>query len=77
MGKKEKEAINNILEKQHEISFTGEGVEEKPIIIEDKKDLDFRSRGFETLDQAYDFINTYYFKHLGKADQDEYMNWLK
>ncbi len=44
---------------------------------EEKINLDFKSRGFNTLKEAQNFVKTDYFKGLGKEDQDEYLNWLK
>lgn len=39
--------------------------------------LDYRSRGFETEDDARNFINTEYFKNLGEADKKEFIAWLE
>jgi hypothetical protein len=41
------------------------------------KELNYIGRGFATLEEAKDFPNTEVFKKLGKADRDEYLNWLK
>lgn len=41
------------------------------------QEIDFVGRGFSSIKEAIDFVETDYFKHLGKADQEEYKNWLK
>lgn len=41
-----------------------------------KSDLNYTGRGFTTLDDAINFVKTEKFKKLGKADQEEYLNWL-
>lgn len=41
------------------------------------QDINFIGRGFSTLEEANEFINTDTFKKLGIADQAEYKNWLK
>ena len=43
---------------------------------ENHKEIDYKGRGFETLEQAFAFVETPYFKGLGKADQDEFIKWL-
>ena len=56
------------------------GLIEKETIKEVKKPtskIDYIGRGFKSLKEAQDFINTAYFKGLGKEDQEEYKNWLK
>lgn len=40
------------------------------------QEIDFIGRGFESLVDAIKFIETDYFKKLGRADQAEYKNWL-
>ena len=45
-------------------------------IVKNKK-LDYASRGFKSLDAAYDFVNTERFANLGDADKIEFINWLK
>lgn len=45
-------------------------------IVKNKK-LDYASRGFKSLDAAYDFVNTDKFANLGDADKIEFINWLK
>lgn len=45
-------------------------------IVHNHSILDYESRGFASEKAARDFINTEYFKHLGKADQEEYLAWL-
>ena len=39
-------------------------------------DVDFKSRGFKTLEDAINFLDTPYFKGLGDADKEEFKNWL-
>ena len=41
------------------------------------KELNYVGRGFNTLEDAKNFPNTEVFKKLGKADQEEFLNWLK
>lgn len=41
-----------------------------------RKDLNYKSRGFTSIDEAYNFPNTEQFKKLGEADKNEYMAWL-
>ena len=49
---------------------------EKTLNYEHVKSIDYVARGFETLEDAFEFTNTPYFKGLGKEDQDEFINWL-
>lgn len=53
-------------------------VEEEPK-LEGKynKNIDFKGRGFSSFEEAVKFIETSYFKGLGKDDKEEYLNWLK
>lgn len=52
--------------------------EEKPKTKEKyNKNIDYKGRGFSSFEDAINFIETDYFKGLGKADQEEYLNWLK
>ena len=46
-------------------------------IVHNHSTLDYVSRGFMSEKEARDFIKTDYFKNLGKADQEEFMAWLK
>lgn len=39
-------------------------------------DVDYKGRGFKSLQDAIDFMEKPYFKGLGQADKDEYINWL-
>ena len=65
------ENINNEVEK------TEEKTEEKSTMtINNVEHLDYSSRGFKSIDEAFAFIDTPYFKGLGKADQEEFINWL-
>ena len=57
----------------------------EPVATEEKskskekynKNIDFAGRGFSSFEEAVKFIETSYFKGLGKEDQEEYLNWLK
>lgn len=40
------------------------------------KKIDFEGRGFTSLKDAENFVNTEVFAKLGKEDQEEYLNWL-
>lgn len=40
------------------------------------QEIDFIGRGFRTIEEANEFVNTEIFARLGKADQAEYINWL-
>lgn len=52
--------------------------EEKPKSKEKyNKNIDFEGRGFSSFEEAISFLETPYFKGLGKEDQEEYENWLK
>lgn len=46
-------------------------------IDEVKHELNYKGRGFKTLEDAVNFPNTDTFKRLGNADKQEYLNWLK
>lgn len=39
-------------------------------------DVNYAGRGFKSLKEAIDFMETPYFKGLGEADKNEYRNWL-
>lgn len=41
------------------------------------ENIDYKSRGFDTLEQAIGFVNTIQFSKLGQADKNEYLAWLK
>lgn len=41
------------------------------------ENIDYKSRGFETLEQASEFVYTTQFIKLGQADKDEYIAWLR
>lgn len=61
-------------EKKVEKPETPEVEKSKKVV---KTEIDFKSRGFNTLKEAQNFVKTDYFKGLGKVDQEEYLNWLK
>lgn len=45
--------------------------------VEPETSLNYIGRGFKTLQEAEDFVNTVVFAKLGEADKNEYINWLK
>lgn len=58
-------------------TISTEKTEEKTTMtIENVKQLDYAGRGFTSIDEAFAFIDTKYFKGLGKEDQEEFINWL-
>ena len=56
--------------------------EEEKVVVEEalqvrrNKLLDYASRGFKTLEDAYMFTQTDTFDRLGEADKQEYIAWL-
>lgn len=54
-----------------------EEIEEEIEIKEVNKTVDYKGRGFKTLEDAIDFPNTETFKRLGDADKQEYLRWLE
>ena len=52
--------------------------EEHSILVFNKTNekVDYKSRGFNTIEEAYAFVETKYFKGLGEADQEEFIKWL-
>lgn len=56
--------------------FDNKNIIEETIKINSDKTVDYVNRGFKTLEEAYNFVETEYFKNLGKADQEEYIDWL-
>ena len=40
-------------------------------------EIDYKSRGFETLEDCVNFPKTDTFKRLGNADKEEFIKWLK
>lgn len=51
-------------------------VVEEPVKVKRNKHLDYASRGFKTLEDAYMFTQTDTFDRLGEADKQEYIAWL-
>ena len=53
----------------------------EPIVEEEKleynKKLDYASRGFNSLEEAINFVNSDRFKNWGEADKAEHLDWLK
>ena len=64
---KSEENVNDEVEKTEEKST---------MTIENVKQLDYAGRGFTSIDEAFAFVDTKYFKGLGKEDQEEFINWL-
>lgn len=64
-------------EEQPEIVEEVEVVEDVIEEVVKRDDLDYKARGFKSLDAAYDFVNTERFANLGDADKAEFMNWLQ
>jgi len=87
----EEKAIAHILNKQQPIDLDEnfkevENVEKEVTIVDVKetktnkitnKTINYIGRGFNSIQEAYDFVDTDYFKGLGEADQIEYKKWLK
>ena len=67
------EVINTIIEEGKEEH--GREVTNKSKNKSNKK-IDFEGRGFASLKDAENFVNTETFAKLGKEDQEEYLNWL-
>ena len=68
------EVINPISEEdkeKHDVEVTN--INKKP---KSNKKIDFEGRGFASLKDAANFVNTETFAKLGKEDQEEYLNWL-
>lgn len=68
------EVINPIIEEDKEKH--GEEVTNKNKKPKSNKKIDFEGRGFASLKDAENFVNTETFAKLGKEDQEEYLNWL-
>ena len=68
------EVINTIIEEgkeEHDEEVTNKNKKPKS-----NKKIDFEGRGFASLKDAENFVNTETFAKLGKEDQEEYLNWL-
>ena len=68
------EVINPIIEEdkeKHDKEVTNKNKKPKS-----NKKIDFEGRGFASLKDAENFVNTETFAKLGKEDQEEYLNWL-
>ena len=67
------EVINTIIEEgkeEHDREVTNKSKNKS------NKKIDFEGRGFASLKDAENFVNTETFAKLGKEDQEEYLNWL-
>lgn len=74
--KEEKEEQENTEELVEGTDTEEKEIEEiKPVDVD--KSIDYKGRGFKTLEDAINFPNTETFKRLGNADKEEYLNWLK
>lgn len=81
LGAIEKVSITNdvsedYIEGKIDLFETKNEVKPSNINFSSVKELDYKGRGFNTIDEAFAFIDTDYFKGLGQADQDEFINWL-
>ena len=54
-----------------------ESIDETKEELVRNENLDYSGRGFKSLDDAYNFIDTERFANLGDADKIEFMNWLQ
>lgn len=63
-------------EPKEEVKEEVKVVVEEPIKVKRNKHLNYTSRGFATLEDAYAYIETDAFEHLGEADKQEYITWL-
>lgn len=63
----------NIVENEVESEIDGETEE----VGEINGEIDYKSRGFETLEDCVNFPKTDTFKRLGNADKEEFIKWLK
>lgn len=63
----------NIVENEFESEIDGETEE----VGEINGEIDYKSRGFETLEDCVNFPRTDTFKRLGNADKEEFIKWLE
>ena len=63
----------NIVENEVESEIDGKTEE----VGEINGEIDYKSRGFETLEDCVNFPKTDTFKRLGNADKEEFIKWLK
>lgn len=63
----------NIVENEVESEIDGETEEVREI----NGEIDYKSRGFETLEDCINFPKTDTFKRLGNADKEEFIKWLE
>lgn len=63
----------NIVENEVKSEIDGETEE----VGEINGEIDYKSRGFETLEDCVNFPRTDTFKRLGNADKEEFIKWLK
>lgn len=73
----EPKKVDNVTDSSDEIEKIENEEEKKSKKSKVKyNDIEFPSRGFNSLEEAIDFMEKPYFKGLGKADKDEYIKWL-
>ena len=63
----------NIVENEVESEIDGETEE----VGEINGEIDYKSRGFKTLEDCINFPKTDTFKRLGNADKEEFIKWLE
>ena len=75
IGNPETNIVENEVESEidGEIEIDGETEE----VGEINGEIDYKSRGFETLEDCVNFPRTDTFKRLGNADKEEFIKWLK
>lgn len=83
------EIVNDIVTESNENSneeLNSDEVEENEEVNNDEVEevskkvvntkVDYKARGFNSLDDALNFIKTDKFNSLGDSDKNEYLNWL-
>ena len=75
IGNPETNIVENEVESEidGEIEIDGETEEVREI----NGEIDYKSRGFETLEDCVNFPKTDTFKRLGNADKEEFIKWLE
>ena len=61
---------------QEIVKIIEDGIVKNNIETEKVSEINYIGRGFSSLEDAKAFVDSNYFKGLGKADRDEYLNWL-
>lgn len=75
IGTPETNIVENEVESEidGEIEIDGETEEVREI----NGEIDYKSRGFKTLEDCVNFPKTDTFKRLGNADKEEFIKWLE